>query len=104
MAVTMNGAIAVLRNNASEDTLKFESCDTIFSGSITFLSNTCTYVISLTSVPLSYITVTEYANITLINNTYHQLLIASGPIINNYDIYISILYFSVYAEKFAISK
>ena len=85
MAVTMNGAIAVLENNVSADTMKFQSCDIIFSGSITFLSNTCTYVISLASVPLSYIMVTEYTNITIINNTYRQLLIAIGPIINNYD-------------------
>ena len=84
MAVSMNGTISVLKNNVTQNIITFEYCDIIFSRSITFRSNTCTNVILLTSVPLHYIMITEYANITFINTTYHQLLIATGPIINNY--------------------
>ena len=85
MAVSMNGTIVVLENNVTQDIITFEYCDIVFSRSITFRSNTCTNVILLTSVPLHYIMITEYANISFINTTYHQSLIASGPVINNYD-------------------
>ena len=85
MAVSMNGTVAVLENNVLQDIITFENCDIVFSRSVTFRSNTCSNVILLNSVPLPYIMVTEYANITFINTTYHQLLVASGPIINNYD-------------------
>ena len=81
----MNGTIAVLDNNVTQDIVTSENCDIVFSGSITFRSNTCTNVILLTSVPLPYIVVIEYVNITFINTTYCQLLIAIGPIINNYS-------------------
>ena len=85
VVVNMNGTINVSENNVTLDVMKFEYSDITFSNEITFLSNNCTNVILLMSYPLSHIKLMEYANIALINNTYRQLLDATGPIINNYD-------------------
>ena len=85
VAVYMNGTTDVLENNVTLDIVKFEDCTVMFSNSVTFISNICTNVILMESFPLPYIILTEFVNITFTKNAYRQLLVASGPIINNYD-------------------
>ena len=85
VVVYMNGKINVSENHVTLDIIQFEDCNITFCKEIIFLSNNCTNVILLMSYPLSHIKIMEYANIAFINTRYRQLLVATGPIVNNYD-------------------
>ena len=83
MVVKINGTVTLLENEVKEDILLFHSCEIVFSKTITFISNICEIVVYMMSFDMQYIKLIECANITLINNTYHELFI-TGPVTDSY--------------------
>ena len=83
MVVEINGTVTFLENEVTEDIIGFQSCEISFTKTITFISNICDTIIHLMSYYIQYIKLMEYTNITLINNTYSDLIL-TGPITNSY--------------------
>ena len=84
MVVKLNGTVTLLENEVREEILAFQSCEIAFTKTITFISNICDIVVYMISFYiLQYIKLIECANITLINNTYHELFI-TGPVTDSY--------------------
>ena len=84
MVVIINGTVTISENIVKEHVTRFSSCELTCVKTIAFLSNICDHgtIITVHSDVKPYIKIMEYANITLVNNTYHHLL-DSGPVINN---------------------
>ena len=83
MIVKLNGTVIVKENNARYVIITFINCEIAFTKMIIFLSNICRTILDIVSVDMKYILMMENANITLINNTYYDLM-ASEPITNTY--------------------
>ena len=75
IVVNMNGTITVLENEVVSNIIECSESWITFTKSITFLSNICDTVVYI-SYDIHYIRIMEYANITLINNTYHHLFVS----------------------------
>ena len=69
--IHISGPVNVAKNNALLSIMKFQSCDILFSGKITFDTNYSNEVISLDT----HIKVMEYTNITFVGNKYFSKLI-----------------------------
>ena len=69
--IHIRGPINVAENHALLSIIRFQSCDILFSGKLTFDTNYCNEVISLDT----HIKVMEYANITFMYNKYFSKLI-----------------------------
>ena len=69
--IHISGPVNVAKNHALLSIMKFQSCDILFSGMITFDTNYCNEVISLDA----HIKVMEYTNITFVGNKYFSKLI-----------------------------
>ena len=106
MAVYMNGRITVSENDVAETIIEFKNCDIILAKTITFLSNICSTVISLISLDLPYMIVMKYANITFINQIYHNDLICARvpAIIDNIFPYCIFQYVASTNDKYTISE
>ena len=78
IVTNINGTITVWENKIIA-MMKFYFCVVTFTKTITFISNICDTVIYMTSYDMQYIVVVEFANITFINTTYHDLF-TSEPI------------------------
>ena len=72
MNVHINGTVNITQNNVKFGIMQFYLCDILFSDKILFDTNYCREVIYLDT----YIKVMENANITYVNNRYHNNLIA----------------------------
>ena len=83
MVVKINGTVTLLENEVREEILAFQSCEIAFTKTITFISNICEIVVYMMSFYIQHIKLIECANITLINNTYHELFI-TGPVTDSY--------------------
>ena len=83
MVVKMNGTVTLLENEVREEILAFLSCEIVFTKTIIFISNICEIVVYMISFNMQYIKLIECANITLINNTYHELFI-TGLVTDSY--------------------
>ena len=83
MDVRINGTVTLLENEVKKEIIAFQSCEIAFTKTITFMSNICEIVVYMTSFDIQYIKLIEFANITLINNTYHELFI-TGPVADSY--------------------
>ena len=69
--IHIRGPVNVAYNHAWLNIMRFQSCDILFSGKLTFYTNYCNEVISLDT----HIKVMEYTNITFVNNKYFSKLI-----------------------------
>ena len=83
MIVKTNATVTVLENNVRYSIMTLVLCEISFTKTITFLSNICHTIVEIMSVDMKYIMIIENANITLINNTYINLIV-SGPMTNTY--------------------
>ena len=81
MNVHINGPVNITENSVELSVVQFYSCDILFSGKIFFDTNYCTEVIYLDT----YIKVMENANITFVNNRYHNNLIVVGSVDKHYQ-------------------
>ena len=83
MSVYMNGVITILENIVEHHIIVFTICDVTISKTVTFLSNTCSIFIYLTSSP--FMLITEYTNVMFINNTIHyQVTFSEATTSNDY--------------------
>ena len=71
MNVRINGSVNIVKNKAQVSIAKFKSCDVLLNGKLLFDSNCCSDVLFMDT----YMKVTEDANITFVNNKYHDNLI-----------------------------
>ena len=69
--IHIRGPVNVAENHAWLSIMRFQSCDILFSGKITFYTNYCNKVISMDT----HIKVMEYTNITFASNKYFSKLI-----------------------------
>ena len=69
--IHIRGPVNVAYNHPWLSIMRFQSCDILFSGKVTFDTNYCNEVISMDT----YIKVMEYTNITFVNNKYFSKLI-----------------------------
>ena len=69
--IHISGPVNVAENHALLSIMRFQSCDILFSGKITFDTNYCNEVISLDT----HIKVMEYTNITFTDNKYYSKLL-----------------------------
>ena len=83
IVVEINGTVTFLENEVREEIMKFESCEISCTKTITFISNICKTIIHMMSFYKQYIKLMEHANITWINNTYHDLIL-TGPVYIGY--------------------
>ena len=81
--IHISGPVNVVENHAFLSIMRFQSCDILFSGKITFHKNYCNQVISIDN----HIKVMEYTNITFINNNYFSKLITIESTEYNYQPY-----------------
>ena len=83
MVVEINGTVTFLENEVREEIIGFTSCEISFTKTVILISNICKTIILIDSVYTQYIKLIEYANITLVNNTYEDLIL-TGPITRSY--------------------
>ena len=69
--IHIRGPVNVAYNHALLSIMRFQSCDILFSGKVTFYTNYCNEVISMDT----HTKVMEYTNITFVNNKYFSKLI-----------------------------
>ena len=87
MIVKINGMLTALENIVKEHIIRFKACKVTFTKAIAFISNICYTFVTIMSYDIQYIKVMEFANITLLNNTYHHLF-SRQEVTNNYvDVY-----------------
>ena len=102
MTVYMNG-VHVLKNDVAKNIIELENCDIILAKTVTFLSNICSNVINLISLDFPYMTVMKYANITFINNIYHNdLIYANTPDYDNIFPYCIFQYMASTNDEYGI--
>ena len=82
-SVYMN-SVTISENFAADVIMTFDVCDVTFTKAITFVSNICPVAIYLRSYEIPYMNVTEYTNVTFINNIILDQVIAYETFQNNY--------------------
>ena len=81
-AIVINGTIIVSRNNV-ENIMVFEECNITFANAITFHSNTCTQIITLTS-GTAYVNVMQNSILLFANNHFFNDIIVI--VSDNYNV------------------
>ena len=81
--IHISGPVNVAENHALLSIMRFQSCDILFSGKITFDTNYCNEVISLDT----HIKVMEYTNITFTGNKYYSKILTIESTEDYYQLY-----------------